>query len=404
MNILIIHQHYFPEMSGTARRAKELAEHFVKQKHNVSVLTSFPREYRSIPGQSYKKNQILNRVKIHRVNNIFEVKNNVFLRMLSYFTFVIMSIQSGLRLSNKSDIIITIAPLSSGIIGATIRMFNKKYHHFDIPDILPDLGISAGMITNRFIIYILRKLELWVYARCDSISTCTNGQMKNIEEKGVPINKLSCIPDWVDTDFFNINHIKFKDEVSSLYAYPNKKILSFVGNIGALQNPSIFIDLMSTLKEKEKDDYIFLFIGDGIMLPKLKKLVDRKKLDNIKFLGRVKREYIPSIMKMSDILVTNYVSDEHLNLYIPGKLFEYAISERPIVIGARGDSKKFIEKYKLGLVVEPSNYLNFKHAIINISENIYKFEPKINEFSNDFSINNVANKYQIIFEKIIKKT
>lgn len=389
-------------MSGTARRAKELAEHFVKQEHNVSVLTSFPREYRSIPGQSYEKNEILNGVKIHRVNNIFEVKNNVFLRMLSYFTFVIMSIQSGLRLSNKSDIIITIAPLSSGIIGATIRMFNKKYHHFDIPDILPDLGISAGMITNRFIIYILRKLELWVYIRCDSISTCTNGQMKNIEEKGVPINKLSCIPDWVDTDFFNINHIKFKDEVSSLYAYPNKKILSFVGNIGALQNPSIFIDLMSTLKEK--DDYIFLFIGDGIMLPKLKKLVDRKNLDNIKFLGRVKREYIPSIMKMSDILVTNYVSDEHLNLYIPGKLFEYAISGRPIVIGARGDSKKFIEKYKLGLVVEPSNYLNFKHAIINISQSIYKFEPKINEFSNDFSINNVANKYQIIFEKIIKKT
>ena len=404
MNILIIHQHYFPEMSGTARRAKELAEHFVKQEHNVSVLTSFPREFRSIPGQSYEKNEILNGVKIHRVNNIFEVKNNVFLRMLSYFTFVIMSIQSGLRLSNKSDIIITIAPLSSGIIGATIRMFNKKYHHFDIPDILPDLGISAGMITNRFIIYILRKLELWVYIRCDSISTCTNGQMKNIEEKGVPINKLSCIPDWVDTDFFNINHIKFKDEVSSLYAYPNKKILSFVGNIGALQNPSIFIDLMSTLKEKEKDDYIFLFIGDGIMLPKLKKLVDRKNLDNIKFLGRVKREYIPSIMKMSDILVTNYVSDEHLNLYIPGKLFEYAISGRPIVIGARGDSKKFVEKYKLGLVVEPSNYLNFKHAIINISQSIYKFEPKINEFSNDFSINNVANKYQIIFEKIIKKT
>ena len=29
---------------------------------------------------------------------------------------------------------------------------------------------------------------------------------------------------------------------------------------------------------------------------------------------------------MSDILITNYVSDEHLDLYIPGKLFEYAIS------------------------------------------------------------------------------
>ena len=400
MNILIIHQHYFPEMSGTARRAKELAEHFVKQKHKVSILTSFPREYRSIPGQSFDKNENLNGVTIHRVNSIFEVKNNVFLRMLSYLTFVIMSIKLGLRLSSKSDIIITIAPLSSGIIGAIIRMFNKKYHHFDIPDILPDLGISAGMIKNKLIIFLLRKLELWVYKKCDSISTCTNGQMNNIEGKGVPRKKLSCIPDWIDTDFFNINYKKFKGEVSTLYNYPNKIILSFVGNIGALQNPDVFIDLMSSFKENGENDFIFLFIGDGIMLPKLRELSDTKNLDNVKFLGRVKREYIPAIMQMSDILVTNYVSDEHLNLYIPGKLFEYAISGKPIVIGARGDSKEFIEKYKLGLVVEPSNYLNFKDAIINISQKKYKFEPKMNEFSKDFSLKNVANRYENIFERI----
>ena len=194
-------------------------------------MLSLPRKYRSIPGQSFDKNENLNGVKIHRVNSIFEVKNNVFLRMLSYLTFVIMSIKLGLRLSSKSDIIITIAPLSSGIIGAIIRMFNKKYHHFDIPDILPDLGISAGMIKNKLIIFLLRKLELWVYKKCDSISTCTNGQMNNIEGKGVPRKKLSCIPDWIDTDFFNINYKKFKGEVSTLYNYPNKIILSFVGRL-----------------------------------------------------------------------------------------------------------------------------------------------------------------------------
>jgi len=47
MKILMIHQHYFPEMSGTARRTRELAESFVKNGHKVSVLTSFPREFRS---------------------------------------------------------------------------------------------------------------------------------------------------------------------------------------------------------------------------------------------------------------------------------------------------------------------------------------------------------------------
>ena len=70
MNILIIHQHYFPEMSGTARRAKELAEHFVNQNHKVSIITSFPRQYRSLPSQSFKRIERLNGVDINRVKNI----------------------------------------------------------------------------------------------------------------------------------------------------------------------------------------------------------------------------------------------------------------------------------------------------------------------------------------------
>ena len=401
MNILMIHQHYFPEMSGTARRAKELAEHFVKKNHKVSIITSFPREYRSLPNQSFARVERLDGVDINRVKNIFEVKKNVVLRMLSYFTFVIVSIKLGLRLAKKSDIVITIAPLSSGIIGGIIKAINKNYHHFDVPDILPDLGIAAGMIKNKFVIYFLKKLEIWVYSQADSISTCTEGQKNNLESKGVPKNKLSCIPDWIDDTYFNINYKNYKAEVSKLYNYPNKTIISFFGNIGALQNPIIFIDLMDLFKQKSLNDFIFLFFGDGIMSPKLKEKVINKKLDNVKFIGREKREFIPAIMRQSDILITNYISDEHLNLYIPGKLFEYAISRKPIVIGSRGDSKQFIEKYDLGLVVPPSNKNAFMDAIIKISNGSYKYNPKTTQFIQDYSIGNVTMEYNEIFKKLI---
>ena len=89
-------------------------------------------------------------------------------------------------------------------------------------------------------IYFLKKLEIWVYSQADSISTCTEGQKKNLESKGVPKSKLSCIPDWIDDTYFKINYKNYKAEVSKLYNYPNKTIISFFGNIGALQNPIIF--------------------------------------------------------------------------------------------------------------------------------------------------------------------
>ena len=60
--------------------------------------------------------------------------------------------------------------------------------------------------------------------------------------------------------------------------------ISFIGNIGALQNPMVFIETMRLLSNNNQVH--FLFIGDGIMLPELKSRVaeltgvpnDRQKL------------------------------------------------------------------------------------------------------------------------------
>ena len=389
-------------MSGTARRAKELAEHFVKKGHNVKIITSYPRKFRSIPGERFKKKELISGVKVYRVINLFEVKKNPILRMISYFFFVVNSFYLGIKLGKQSNIIVSIAPLSSGIIGALIQIITKKHHHFDIPDILPDLGIAAGMIKNKKLIYLLRKLEKWVYKHSKSISTCTQGQRKNISSKGVNSNKLYWIPDWIDNKFFKENLSKYQNEVIKFFSSKNKHMITFVGNIGALQNPKTFIQVMNLLDKNSPNEFVFNFVGDGIMLGEMKELAERNKLDNIQFIGRVKREYIPAIMKLSDVLITNYVSHEHLDLYIPGKLFEYAISAQPIVVGAKGDSRDFINKYNLGIPVNPSNPEAFKNAILKIIDGSFKFNPKTEQFENDFSINNVTSRYDKIFNKYIK--
>jgi len=344
MKILMIHQHYYPEMSGTARRTKELAESFYKRGHQVSVVTSYPREYRSMHSVECKSFEILDNVKVHRIKTFFEVRNNVSLRMISYLFFVLQSIIFALKLSRQSDIIITVAPLSSGVIGSLVQIIKKKHHHFDVPDILPDLGISAGMIQNKLIIKFLFKIEKWVYDHADTISAITYGQIENIHGKGVEKSKLFYIPDWIDDTFFKLNLKKYKDEVARTLESTDKKLISFVGNIGALQNPVIFIEMMASLQADNMDEFQFLFIGDGIMLSQLKEKVKSIGLENVKFIGRIKREFVPAYMHLSDILVANYLPNKYMDICIPGKLFEYAISKKPIIMGARGEAKKLIEK------------------------------------------------------------
>ena len=63
-------------------------------------------------------------------------------------------------------------------------------------------------------------------------------------------------------------------------------------------------------------------------------------------------------------------------------------------------AKDFVEKYKLGVAVTPSDANSVKEAIIKVSNENYKFEPDKINFSIDYSIDNVVKLYNKIFSKI----
>jgi len=401
--ILIFQQHYFPEMAGVARRTKELSEEFIRAGHLVTVVTTFPRDFRSVPGYKAKRNDNINGVEVVRLRSIFEVRKNVIFRIFSYISYVYSSFLYSKKNNYKFDFCISIAPLPPGIVGALSQKLFKLPHHFDVPDILPDLGIASGMIKNKIFIELLYKLEMFVYTNCRSISAITQGQINNIHKKGVPLSKIKYIPDWVDSDFF-VDNIKKNNQLIQKQIqqkYPGKKIISFIGNIGALQNPIIFIKMMEKIAKQNKN-IILLFIGDGIMLPSLKKEVKKIGLTNIDFVGRLPRELIPSYMNSSDVLIANYLSNKYMDICIPGKLYEYLMSKTPIVMGANGEAANFINKHNAGIAVPPSDINAFTKAVHDIIDNKFNYKPNYEEFIKEFSLNNVAKSYESVFKSLLK--
>jgi len=403
--ILFIHQHYFPEMAGTARRTKELAEGLSRRGFDCHVLTSFPREYRSIPGYNALPNETINNVKVQRINTFIDVKRNVILRLVSYSLFFLLTAIWLVRHRKKFDFIISIAPLSSGIAGAFANKFLGLRHHFDVPDILPDLGIAAGMIKNPLIIKLFYRIEKWVYDNSTTVSAITAGQVQNITEKGVSPSKMSLIPDWVDVDFFRLNSAKYYEEIyRKIKLDPSMKIISFVGNIGALQGIETFLEVVKLLNDQYKESsFKFIFVGDGIMLPILKEQVSKENISNVEFIGRVPREHVPAYMAISDALVANYVDNSYMEICIPGKTYEYIISKRPIVIGARGEAANLIKKYGAGLAVKPSDAIEFQRAIVEIFNNNENYQYDIDEFVNKYNLETVIDTYEALIKNYNKE-
>ena len=105
-----------------------------------------------MPGYKTKYYEVMNGVNIYRLKNIFSVGKNPFIRILSYFVSTLLSLQYISRRKKNYDIVISVSPLASGLAGAAANYLYKVYHHFDVPDILPDLGIAAGMLKNKYLI------------------------------------------------------------------------------------------------------------------------------------------------------------------------------------------------------------------------------------------------------------
>ena len=89
-----------------------------------------------------------------------------------------------------------------------------------------------------------------------------------------------------------------------------------------------------------------------------------------------------------------------MDICVPGKLFEYAISNKPLVMGSNGEAKELIKEYKLGVSVKPSSVDEFKNAFIKLSDKSYIHKPNLSLFCKKFSLDTISNKYIKIFSNL----
>ncbi|MGL5901407.1 MAG: glycosyltransferase [Cetobacterium sp.] len=121
---------------------------------------------------------------------------------------------------------------------------------------------------------------------------------------------------------------------------------------------------------------VVVFIGDGKIKPKLQRMVNENSLgERIKFLDKVPVEEL-SYYTSQAYLGFQVLQNVCFNHYsaLSNKLFEYIMSEVPIVACDFPEIKKIVEKEKVGISINASNPDNIASAVNYILDN-----PKIRE-------------------------
>ena len=160
----------------------------------------------------------------------------------------------------------------------------------------------------------------------------------------------------------------YDDETTVEFQLDAKFTLSHIGSLLSKRNPEILWQVLNELVNENDDfskDFQLNFIGS--ISEKVLKFINDYNLSNyVNEIGYISHKEAIRYQKKSQLLLLIEIDSEDTKCIIPGKLFEYMISNRPIVaIGPKdSDVEKIIKETNTGNYFNYSDYESLKRIIL----------------------------------------
>lgn len=285
---------------------------------------------------------------------------------------------------NIKAIISSSFPITAHVIAHDLK---EKYNIPWIAD-LRDLWNMNPYINHTFIRnYFEKRLELKTFKNTDILTTTTPLAKKTLQSLHPNTRIESVVSGYDPEDFKNIKQSSKSDKLTMMYAgslYDGKR------------DPSILFDAINQLINENKitENGIQVdFYGDTTNLEELKSRFNLE--NNVNVHGKISHEDVLKNQMNSDVLLLISWMNESEKMFIPGKVYEYMASEKPILsIGyPEGSLKELIGKTNIGYHV--SDVSDCKKAIydyyVKYTNNELNYTG--NEFADEYSMENTAKRF-----------
>ncbi|NEN96246.1 MAG: glycosyltransferase family 4 protein [Moorea sp. SIO3I7] len=409
MRILIYSYNYHPEPIGIAPLMTELAEGLVKAGHQVRVVTSMPNYpqrciYDKYQGKWYQTEE-RNGVIIQRSYVWIRPKPGVVTRILLDGSFVVTSLIQAFQGWRPDVILLTVPSLAVSVPAALLGWLYNCPVLLNLQDILPEAAVQVGLIRNKLAIRIFEALEKFAYHTAHTITVISEGFVDNLVSKGIPKDKITCIPNWA-----NVNVIrplpKQGNSFRTAYHLDGKFVVLYSGNIALTQGLETVVKAATLVRHIP--EIVFVIVGESKALQQLQQDCQTCKASNVKLLPFQPREKLPEMLAAADIgLVVQKRNVVSFNM--PSKIQVLLACGRPIIasVPLNGTAARVVRQSGGGVVVPPQKPQVLASAIVELYENPEQgvsLGKQGRKFAlKHFAYQNALNRYEALLTQITKK-
>lgn len=397
MKLLYLHEYFtFPEgSSGT--RSYDLSKEFVKNGIDVTVITT-GRAHGSDPSQkwSYMERE---GIKLWMIENEYSHMMPIRQRIKSFLKFSRQASKKAIEID--ADVVLaTSTPLTIAIPAIRKKKRSKIPFVFEIRDVWPEGPIQQGYVKNKFLIWLLRKIEKYIYNRADYLVPLSTGMKADILTR-VDVKNMEVIPNISELDRF-----EHYEDCDIDFDFTGKKVVLYAGTLGPV-NDIMYVAKLAQRTLPLAPWLCYLIIGNGQQKEEIVKYCKDNDIlnKNIFFLNPIRKKDLPSVysrVAMGSSFVWDYKIkwDNSAN-----KFFDTLAAGRPVLINYQGWQADVIRENQCGYVLPYRPTDDDVKAFVDYMSNDSLLEQhgkNAKVKAADYSLPVAVEKYMHVFDEVLK--
>ncbi len=342
--ILVLNQYYWPGVEATAQLLAQLCEALAED-YDVTVVTGH------LYGHELPAQETRNGVRIVRVRSTAYERSQIHLRAANYASYLGDTVLTALR-GGRPDLVLCMTdPPIVGDVGLVVA------RRFGVPllvisqDVFPEIAERLKRLEHPIVLGVLRQLVALYLRRADSVVAIGETMKKRLEQKGTPPERVTVIPNWVDTS--ELEPQPRRNVWSAEQGVDDAFVVMHSGNVGHAQDLDTLVRAATFLRDLDR--LRILVVGFGARYGELTDLAERLEVtDKIHFLGYQPRSRLSLSLSSADL---HYVGlARGLSGYVvPSRLYGILAVGRPVLVSADADSEtvRLVDEVGCGVVLPP---------------------------------------------------
>lgn len=323
----ILTEVYYPEEISTGYYMTSIAEGFAADRE-VTVLTGQPKHMAR--GQVAPKRETRNGVEIIRTWGTTLSKNVLIFRLLNMLTIGLSTFFQSVRRFQQGDhVLVVTAPPSLPVTTTLAALLKGASFTLLVQDSYPEILIAVGAVKkNSFFVSVVNFFNRWVYKYASNIIVMGRDMKELFQAKTVGLDvPIITIPNWADLETIRPTPREGNKLLLEL-GISHKFVFMYAGNIGHPTDIETLIECAAKLIDRE--EFHFVFIGDGAKKKWLETRVNELSLKNVTVLDYRPRARQIEFLNACDVGLVALIKGMR-GTAMPSRTYNIMAAGRPIL-------------------------------------------------------------------------